>query len=78
MCSATHSGEVRIQLDPDALTCALTDAGNAVIQSPVARNGGRPGKSLVAIPFDTSNPLRANPFAFGCAEGLLTHLNTAS
>jgi hypothetical protein len=75
----THSGVVRIQFDPDALKCELTDAaGKAVTQCPVTGSGGRPGKTLVTIPFDSSIRLRANPFAFGRAEGLLIHLNTGS
>jgi hypothetical protein len=75
----THSGRVDVQFDPDALKCELTDAGGkTVVQAPVAGSGGRPGKSVVAIPFDSSARLRANPYAFGRAEGLLIHLNTGS
>jgi hypothetical protein len=75
----THPGQVRIQFDPDALKCRLTDAADkAVPQAPVGGSGGRPGKTLVTLPFDSSVRLRANPFGFGRAEGLLIHLNTGS
>jgi hypothetical protein len=77
--TGTASGEVNVYFDPDALKCNLTDAeGKEVSQSPVFGSGGRPGKTRVIIPFDSSIRLRANPFAFGRAEGLLIHLNTGS
>ena len=75
----TSSGVVNVYFDPDALKCELTDAdGKAVPRAPVAGSGGRPAKAWVAIPFDSSVRLRANPYAFGRAEGLLIHLCTAS
>jgi hypothetical protein len=75
----THSGVVSVQFDPDALRCDLTDsAGKAVPPAPVFGSGERPGKTSVSIPFDSSVRLRANPYAFGRAEGMLIHLNTAS
>lgn len=75
----THSGEVGVYFDPDALMCDLSDAsGNAVPPTPVPGSGGRPGKKWVTIPYDSSIRLRANPYAFGRAEGLLIHLNTTA
>ncbi len=75
----THSGRVDIQFDPDALKCELTDAtGKVVAQEPGFGSGGRPGKTVVAVPSDSSVRLRANPYAFGRAEGLLIHLNTGN
>jgi len=75
----THSGVVSIYFDPDALTCELTDAdGKVVPQTTAAGSGGRPGKTWVVIPFDSSIRLRVNPFGFGHAEGLLIRLNTAN
>ena len=77
--SNTHSGELNVHFDPDALKCELTDvAGKAIAQAPTRGSGGRPGQSWVAIPFDSSIRLRANPYAFGRAEGMLIHLNNAS
>ena len=76
---SNNSGQVRIHFDPDALKCELTDAaGKAVPQTAGAGSGGRPGKTWVTLPFDSSIRLRANPFGFGRAEGLLIHLNTGS
>ena len=73
----TASGEVHVSFDPDALKCELTDAaGKAVAPTPVPGSGGRPGKTVVTIPYDGSVRLRANPYAFGRAEGLLIPLNT--
>jgi hypothetical protein len=75
----THSGEVLVSFDSDALKCELSDsAGKAVTQTPVFGTGGRPGKRIVTIPFDSSIRLRANPYAFGRAEGLLIPLNNAA
>jgi hypothetical protein len=65
-----------VQFDPDALSCELTDAGGkAVAQAPGAGSGGRPGKSVVTLPYDSAARLRANPYGFGRAEGLLIPLN---
>lgn len=75
----THSGKVTVAFDPDALKCELTDGGGkAVPPAPVPGSGGRPGKSSVTIPFDSSVRLRANPYGFGRAEGLLIPLNTTA
>ena len=75
----THSGKETVAFDPDALKCELTDsAGKAVAPAPVPGSGGRPGKSSVTIPFDSSIRLRANPYAFGRAEGLLIPLNNTA
>ena len=75
----TASGAVSVHFDPDTLKCELTDGdGKAVPQTPVAGSGGRPGRTWVVIPFDSSIRLRANPFGFGRAEGLLVHLCTTN
>jgi hypothetical protein len=75
----THSGEVAVYFDPDALKCELADAaGKAVAPTPIPGSGGRPGKVRVTVPFDSSIRLRANPYAFGRAEGLLIPLNHAA
>ena len=75
----THSGEVGVYFDPDALKCDLADAsGKAVPPTPVPGSGGRPGKKWVTVPYDSSIRLRANPYAFGRAEGLLIPLNTTA
>jgi hypothetical protein len=75
----TASGEVGLLFDPNSLKCELTDAkGNAVAQTPVAGGGGRPNKKWVTLPYDSSIRLRANPYAFGRAEGLLIPLNNAA
>jgi hypothetical protein len=75
----THSGQVSVHFDADALKCELTDsAGKAVSQAPVFGSGGRPGKTWVTIPFDSSVRRRANPYGHGIAEGLLILLNGAA
>lgn len=75
----THSGEVAVHFDPDALKCELTDtSGKAVAPTPVPGSGERPGKRWVTIPYDSSIRLRANPYAFGRAEGLLIPLNATA
>jgi hypothetical protein len=75
----TASGEVGVSFDPDALRCELTDAdGKAVPPVSFPGGGGRPGKMWVTIPYDGSVRLRANPYAFGRAEGLLVPLNSTA
>jgi hypothetical protein len=77
--NVAESGERWLTFDPDALACELLDAaGKAVPPTPVPGSGGRPGKSVVTIPFDSSIRLRANPYAFGRAEGLLIPLNNTA
>ena len=68
----TASGEIGLLFDTDALRCELTDTnGKAVPQAPMAGSGGRPGKKWVTLPYDSSIRLRANPYAFGRADGFL-------
>jgi hypothetical protein len=68
-----------VHFDPGALRFEMTDAaGKAVPQTSIPTSGGRPGKAWVSLPFDSSVRLRANPFGFGRADGLLVHLNTAT
>ena len=75
----TSAGKVDIEFDPNALKCELSDAaGKPVPKTPGGGSGGRPGKTWVTIPFDSSIRLRVNPFAFGRAEGLLIPLNHAA
>jgi hypothetical protein len=77
--NVADAGEQSVYFDPDALACELTDAaGKAVRPSPGGGSGGRPGKTWVTIPFDGSIRLRANPYGFGRAEGLLIPLNNTA
>jgi hypothetical protein len=69
-------GDAAVLFEPDALKCELTDAaGKAVPQAPGFGSGGRPGKSWVTLPFDSTVRLRASPYGFGRAEGFLIPLN---
>src|SRR5215208_1263014 len=53
--NVAETGERWLTFDPDTLACELLDAaGKAVKPTPVAGGGGRPGKSVVTIPFDSS------------------------
>jgi hypothetical protein len=75
----TPSGAVAVYFDPNALKCELTDAGGrAVAQVPRFGSGGRPGKTRVTIPFDSSVRLRANPYGHGRVEGVFIVLNEAA
>ena len=75
--NVAEAGERRLEFDPDRLKCELLDAaGKAVPQAPAfGRSGGRPGKSLVTLPYNSTLRLRANPYGFGRADGLLLPLN---
>ena len=70
---------VSVPFDPDALKCELTGAdGKAVLATPTPGSGGRPGKTLVSLPYDSSARLRANPYGFGRADGFLVPLNNTA
>jgi hypothetical protein len=75
--NVAEAGERTLAFDPDRLKCELLDAnGNPVPKTaPFGRSGGRPGKTLVTLPFDSTLRLRANPYGFGRADDLLVPLN---
>jgi hypothetical protein len=73
------SGERNVYFDPDGLKCELLDAaGKAVSRTPTGGSGGRPGKTWIKLPHDSSQRLRVNPYGFGRpdADGLLLPLGT--
>jgi hypothetical protein len=77
--NVAESGDRNVYFDPDGLKCELLDAkGKAVPQTPLGGSGGRPGKTWVRLPHDSTLRLRANPFGFGQPDsvGLLIPLGT--
>jgi len=77
--NVAETGERSFTFDPDGLKCELLDAkGKAVPKSPpFGAAGGRPGKTAVTLPFDSTLRLRANPYGFFRADDLLVPFSTA-
>jgi hypothetical protein len=75
--NVAESGERWLEFAPEGLKWELLDAaGKAVPKTPIRGGGGRPGKTEVRIPFDSTLRLRVNPYGFGRADDLLLPLAT--
>jgi hypothetical protein len=79
--NVAESGERNVYFDPDGLKCDLLDVAGKAAPRPAeggGGSGGRPGKTWVRLPHDSTLRLRASPYGYGspAAVGLLLPIGT--
>jgi hypothetical protein len=66
--NVAESGERNVYFDPDGLKCELLDAAGKAAPRPEegsGGSGGRPGKTWVRLPHDSTLRLRVSPYGSG-------------
>src|SRR3954447_5932331 len=72
--NVTESGERNVFFDPDGLKCELLDDAGKAAPRPregVFGGGGRPGKTWVRLPHDSTLRLRVSPYGYGGPDHVL-------
>lgn len=74
--NVAESGERNVYFDPDGLKCELLDDAGKAAARPAeggGGSGGRPGKTWVRLPHDSTLRLRTSPYGYGSPDdvGLL-------